>query len=195
MRNTHPWPVGLVRLLRCLSFLLVPALASDATSGPHSLSQSAPPTSGGDASSLYLPMVGPPPLRFAQAPPPPDLSTRPAPTAPPQPSAMEENAAIHSASARSGSPSVGNTGMVSDPRRTVPADVVPVVPDPTVKRPPVKETPALLPDDVQHESRPEEILPFFQFPGSDGTTIVVPGVPVSPEPTRLPVSSAVYRQH
>jgi hypothetical protein len=61
--------------------------------------------------------------------------------------------------------------------------------------PPAKTPAALIPDDTQHEIRPEEILPFFQLPGAGGkTTIVVPAVPTSPEETRLPVSTAVYRQ-
>ena len=195
MRDYHPWLSGLARLLRCLSFLLLPALASDATPGPRSLTRANVPLSDGEASTLYLPIVGPPPFRFAQAPPPPDLSTRPAPAAPPLPSVMEEIAATNAASAKPGSPPVPNNAAASDQRPTTPVEVAPVVPEPTVKRPPARETPALLPDDTQHDVRPEEILPFFQFPGAGGTTIVVPGVPASPEPTRLPVSSAVYRQH
>jgi hypothetical protein len=70
-----------------------------------------------------------------------------------------------------------------------------VSPDAAAKPSSTKEAPALLPDDVQHETRPEEILPFFQFPGAGGVTVVVPEAPASPGTTRLPVSSAVYRQH
>jgi hypothetical protein len=63
------------------------------------------------------------------------------------------------------------------------------------KSPPPKPPAALIPDDTQHEIRPEEVLPFFQLPGAGGnTTIVVPVVPASPEQTRLPVSTAVYRE-
>lgn len=189
MRNSNPWLGGVARHLRCLSFLLVPALASDATPGPRS------PVADSEESSPYLPLVGPPPLRFAQAPPPPDLSTRPTPAAPPRPSVMEEIAAANSASANSGALAPADTGTMPDPRRTTPVEVVPLGPDATGKPSPTKEAPALLPDDVQHETRPEEILPFFQFPGAGGVTVVVPEVPASSGTTRLPVSSAVYRQH
>jgi hypothetical protein len=108
---------------------------------------------------------------------------------------MEEIAATNAASAKPNTPAPANTGTMSDQHRTGAVEVAPVLPDVAVRPPPTKETPALLPDDVEHEIRPEEVLPFFQFPGSGGTTIVVPGVPASPETTRLPVSSAVYRQH
>jgi hypothetical protein len=192
-RNSQPWPSGLARFLRCIFFVLVPALASDATPG-----QRAPPPStlpDSEESSPYLPLVGPPPLRFAQAPPPPDLSTRPTPAAPPRPTVMEEIAATNAASAKSNTPASGAAGMASDQHRSAAVEGAPVVPEMAARPSPGKETPALLPDDVQHETRPEEILPFFQFPGSGGATVVVPGVPTAPETTRLPVSSAVYRQH
>jgi hypothetical protein len=192
MREPLPWFSGMARLLRCLFCLLLPALATDATPGPRTVQRPIMPCGDGVASSAYLPMIGPPPLRFAQGLPPPDLSTRPAPAAPPMPAVVDEIAAANTASAKSSALLAHDTGSGADQHRTTPVEAAP---EQTVKRPSAKETPSLLPDENQREVRPEEILPFFQFPGSGGTAIVVPGVPVSPESTRLPVSSAVYREH
>ena len=198
MRDTFPWPGGAARFLRGSVFLVVLVLGSEATprAGPPLLRagpllpQSTRPRPENDGSSPYLRVIAPPPLRFAQNPPP-DLSTRPAPTAPPLPAVMEDIAASNAASARYVAPSRGSDGTGADQRQTTPAEANPTAP---VKAPGKKETPALLPDDTQHEVRPEEILPFFQFPNSGGTTIIVAPGPTSPESTRLPVSSAVYRE-
>ena len=81
-----------------------------------------------------------------------------------------------------------------DQRQMSPVETAPTTPPAPVKAPGNRETPAILPDETQHDTKPEEVLPFFQFPGSSKTTIVVPSVPTSNEPTRLPVSSAVYRE-
>jgi len=56
--------------------------------------------------------------------------------------------------------------------------------------------PAILPDDVGRKIRPEDLLPFFQFPGSgagaDGGNAA--GPPAPPSPGTLPPSSATYKQ-
>jgi hypothetical protein len=193
-RNLFPWHGGAARLLRYSFFLLALALASEATprARPQSM-RSSSPLPEGDGSSAYLPVIGPPPLRFAQAPPPPDLSTRPAATDPPRPSAEEEIAAANAASVKSTAVSPGDA-IGSDQRQMSPVETAPTTPPAPVKAPGNRETPAILPDETQHDTRPEEVLPFFQFPGSSRTTIVVPPVQTSNEPTRLPVSSAVYRE-
>jgi hypothetical protein len=179
-------------VLRCSFFLGVLTFVSEATPRAHQpLPRSAESLPGGDGTSLYLPAIGPPPLRFAQGPPPPDLSTHPAAVAPPRPSITEEIAAANTASIKSATPS---RSVVPEQDQTIPTEVNPVASGAPVKGPGNKEPQALLPDDTQRETRPEEILPFFQFPGSGGTTIVVPSGATSQEPTRLPVSSAVYRQ-
>lgn len=198
-RNHSTWRVKAARFMRCLSFLLVPALASEVTPRPRSTSSCATgSTPGADPLLPYLLAVGPPPLRFAQALPLPDVSTRPASAAPPVPAVVEEIAAANAASAKP----VGTAppSPVAPPEASAPEPAsVPVAPVETAK-PPARTPPALIPDDTQHETRPEEILPFFQLPGSSGgaggaTTIVVPVVPAQPEEMRLPVSTAVYRQH
>jgi hypothetical protein len=199
MRDTFPWPGGAARFLRGSVFLVVLVLGSEATprAGPPLLRvgpllpHSARPRPENNGSSPYLRVIAPPPLRFAQTPPPPDLSTHPVPTAPPLPSVMEGLAASNAASARYVAPSRGSDGTGADQRQTAPAEANPTAP---VKVQGKRETPALLPDDTQHEVRPEEILPYFQFPNSGGTTILVAPGSTSPESTRLPVSSAVYRE-
>lgn len=193
MRDTFPWPGGAARFLRGSVFLVVLVFGSEATprAGPPLLRQSTRPRPENDGSSPYLRVIAPPPLRFAQNPPPPDLSTRPAPTAPPLPAVMEDIAASNAASARYVAPSRGSDGTGANQRQTTPAETNPTAP---VKAEGKKETPALLPDDTQHEVQPEEILPLFQFPNSGGTTIIVAPGSTSPESTRLPVSSAVYRE-
>jgi hypothetical protein len=194
-RNLFPWHGGAAGLLRCSFFLLVLALASEAAprARPQSM-RSSPPLPESDASQAYLPVIGPPPLRFAQAPPP-ELSTRPAPTAPPHPSAMGEIAATNAASANLvAPPGGGGDALGTEQSQTIPVESAPTAPNAPVKPLGNKDTPALLPDDAQRETRPEEILPFFQFPGSGRTTIVVPSGSISPDSTRLPVSTAVYRE-
>lgn len=200
MRDSPFWHVGTARLFRGSVFLLALALGSEATplAGPMlpRTGLPAPPparsNSERDASSPYLLAVGPPPLRFAQALPPPDLSTCPSPAAPPLPAVAEEIASTNAASARSFAAVRGGEIAKPDQRQAMSAEAAREAPS---KAPEKKETPALLPDDTQREIRPEEILPYFQFPGSGGGTIVVPANSPSPESTRLPVSSAVYREH
>jgi hypothetical protein len=201
MRNSFTCRVGLARFLRRFVFLLVLVLGSEATprAGPPLLQTGSPlprPSRSrpeNDGSSPYLLVIAPPPLRFAQAPPP-DLSTHPAPAAPPLPSVMEDIATTNAASSRLVGPSRGADGTGSEQRQSAPSEVTPAVPRAPAKAPGEKETPALLPDDTQREVRPEEVLPFFQFPNSGGATIVVPPVSTAPERARLPVSSAVYRE-
>jgi hypothetical protein len=194
MRNHFPWRGCLARLLQGSFFMLALMLVSEATPRAHPLPRSSEPQQESIPSMLYLPVIGPPPLRFAQAPPPPDLSTRPAAVAPPLPTAGEDAASANTAGGRTNGPSRGGDGAGSEQGQPIAASSSPTLPSVAPKASERKEAQALLPDDTEHETRPEEILPFFQFPGSGGTTIVVPAVPVSNAPTRLPVSTAVYRE-
>jgi hypothetical protein len=181
------------KFLRCLSFLVLPVLASEASPRSRLKELRLPASAPATGAPSYLPVVGPPPLRFAQVPPPPDLSTRPPSAAPPLPAVAAEIAATNAASAKSAAPAPPGVTAAPPPceasegsRGTTPA---------APKPPPAKEPDVLIPDDTKREIRPEEILPFFQFPGSGNTTtIVLPAVPSDAAPTRLPVSSAVYHQ-
>jgi hypothetical protein len=57
---------------------------------------------------------------------------------------------------------------------------------------------AILPDDVRPAVRPEDFLPFFQFPAPGGTgnvRVIVPVAPTAPSaPGTQPPSSATYIQ-
>ena len=194
MRNYFPWHGGVARFLRSSFFLGCWRWDQRQRRGrPPPLRPSGTPP-GDDGASLYLPAVGPPPLRFAESPPPPDLATRPASVCTAVAGGDGRNRRDQRCfrQARCSGPwwrwcCVGTAA--NDSGRRQPGGV-----KLTGEIPGNKEVPALLPDDTQRETRPEEILPFFQFPGSGGTAIVVPSGPVSSSPTRLPVSSAVYRE-
>jgi hypothetical protein len=110
------------------------------------------------------------------------------------PAVVEEIAATNAASARSAGSHL--PGQMPTPTVQAAEPMVSGATPGQATKPPAAKTPAaLIPDETQREIRPEEILPFFQLPGSAGTTtIVVPAVPASPEQTRLPVSTAVYRE-
>ena len=183
-RKSSGWSHVVAWTLRGVSLCLVPALAAAAPgtrrTGAGRPAQGRART--GDAA--YLLAVGPPPLRYEQALPPPDLSTHPAPAAPPLPAAMAEIAAANVAAAR---PEPGRApGPAPAPDEPAP----PAGPAPA-KPPTEKEAGPLIPDDARHEVRLEEILPYFQFPAAGRPA---PSGSGDSEATRLPVSSAVYRQ-
>jgi len=54
------------------------------------------------------------------------------------------------------------------------------------------EPSSILPDDMRRDVRPEDLLPYFQYP-RNGAVIGVP-VPAQPALPILPPSSATYRQ-
>jgi hypothetical protein len=64
---------------------------------------------------------------------------------------------------------------------------------PTANRPEESESSAILPDDMHRDVRPEDLLPYFQYPRGGGAVIGVP-VPAQPALPTLPPSSATYRQ-
>jgi hypothetical protein len=182
---------GLRRIVRMLSILLVQhALAPGITEA--NMRSRLPgnrdgfPATKGDPLP-YLRITGALALRFSPPPPPPpDLTTKPAASAPPFPVEVAP-AAI--------APSTAPTPIS-------PADSAPKAPDatatpnnpstPVVSHPPVE----ILPDDTRPTTRPEDFLPFFQFPsGNSDPTVVAPSTPPPPSiPGQLPPSSATYQQ-
>jgi len=186
MNLNPPTPrCGLHRTLRVLSLLLLQhALA------PHGTDASArsrlPVNSDGDSaadenSRPYLKVAGSLPLRFSPAPRPlPALVPRvtglsppiqPSATTPPEP-APGAASTVHETKIPSNDPPA-NSG------------------EPTGSKPAL----SILPDNTRPSTRPEDFLPFFQFPGGGGTTIVGPvNVPQPPAPGQLPPSSATYQQ-
>jgi hypothetical protein len=54
---------------------------------------------------------------------------------------------------------------------------------------------SILPDDTRREIRPEDVLPFFQFPNaSDNGTVALPLIVTQPASNPVPPSTATYRQ-
>jgi hypothetical protein len=189
-------PVGVRRMLRCLSLLLLPALAPEAAPAwPRQRQAPRPGDSGSGSESLpYLTTMGAPQLRFQKALPPPDLSGRPGAAAPPVPSLspIESTVALANLAA---------ARFTSISART--DDVAPVteLPSETKAVPaPVKAVPPpILIDDTRPAVKPEDFLPFFQIPGTapraGETTVIVPAtLPVAPTAAPLPPSSATYTQ-
>lgn len=150
--------------------------AADPNFGPPPIEQQGP-------SHPYLTVVGPPPLRFQDAPP---VSSLLEPR--PKDKAITKGAPpglVHAGSSgppASLSPS-GPRTKLSTPGQApaanedkagstgTPAEVV---------------EPSIIPDEMRQRVRPEEFLPFFQLPGS--------GDPGPGKPANIPPSSATYRQ-
>jgi len=159
--------------------LLLPALASkvstQTTSSPNPVEEPGPydPQSGPQP---YLTAVGPPPLRFEDVLPPPDLSTYLPAGAPPK---------------------VPEKPKDSPERDVILPKPAPAASSPSPKShdiqagPPPAPTPApILPDDVPAQVRPEDFLPYFQYPGAGprGRSAETPPAPP------LPRSTATYTQ-
>jgi hypothetical protein len=166
--------------------LLLPALASKVTTPNATV-----PSQSGDGrnskSLPYLRFIGPPPLRFQDALPPPDLSVRPPPGAPPK---LEEKAARYqqaeNADAAKSAPVVAATTEPAPVLKPVAVSEQADGPAPAPSAAPVQP---ILPDDVQSKVKPEDFLPFFQYPGAGSGE-----PPVPPAPGTLPPSTATYKQ-
>jgi hypothetical protein len=186
-------PAGVRRALHCLSLLLLPAMAPD---GVHAIARSRPTQGGalGAGSTPYLPVAGSPPLRFQEAAPPPDLTTRPAAAAPPTPALTPTESSVAQANA-----DASRSTTIAEPAQSQPAA-------PTAEKAPAKDAPLpraktpppILPDDARPAVRPEDFLPYFQIPGSaqnpSDVTLLVPAPRSAPAPAPLPPSSATYTQ-
>lgn len=137
----------------------------------------------------YLAVIGPPELRFAEALPPPDLSVLPPAGAPPQPVGTPEPAvsSVTPPEAVASTPAVADQPVsAATPAKTDSA--APAAPLP----------PPILPDDTRAKVKPEDFLPFFQFPANAAhpgdVTVTVPATLTPPAPGSQPPSSATYRQ-
>ena len=131
----------------------------------------------------YLVVAGPPALRFQDAlVPQPDVSTRPPAGAPPHPMARPAFSAVRVEPRQEEVPSA--TAATSQPLPPKPA---PAPEQGTTAAP-------ILPDEARSKIRPEDFLPYFQFPGAGSNPEDVSSVPTPPEPGKLPPSTATYRQ-
>ena len=180
---------GLHRIVRLLSLLVIHhALGPVVSDG---LARTRLPTNQGGNHSIegesrpYLRIAGALPLRFRTESPPPDLAGKPAAGAPPHPALSTAFVEPISHPAQIGPASAQASQPIDPPAKTSPT---PAITTPT--------TISILPDDTRPSTRPEDFLPFFQFPGGNGNmTVAVPVTgrqPAAPNPQ--PPSSATYQQ-
>jgi hypothetical protein len=177
---------GLHRTLRVLSLLLLQHALVPTSTDVHARSRlpsnpDSDPVPTGN-SRPYLKIAGSLPLRFGTAPRPiPILASKASVSnPPPQP-------------------------IAATPVEPAPAPLSPVIEE---KNPPTEppivpvSTPveskrvlSILPDDTHPSTRPEDFLPFFQFPAGRNVNVVVPAGAIKPTtPGQLPASSATYQQ-
>ena len=140
------------------------------------------------SSRPYLTVIGPPELRFREAIiPQPDLSTRPAAGAPPHP-VTEESQPSPGANRLENRAPAAEVRLSAQPA-SAPAQAKAGTPD--------EPSPAgapIIPDDSRAKVRPEDFLPYFQFPGAGANPEDVSSPPVPVRPGQQPPSTATYRQ-
>ena len=171
---------GAPRTVFALFLWLAPVMA---ISAPTNLSDD---PGGRILSRPYLLVTGIMSLRFAEPPPPPDLTTRlpagaPATLltadAPPESASAAKSVTAADKPAEAGAAKAA-AGASTDPTGPAERDKA------TAAIPP-----SIIPDDTRPKVKAEDFLPFFQFPGSPTND-----APVSPPPGRQPPSTATYRQ-
>jgi hypothetical protein len=147
------------------------------------------------ASLPYLHYIGSPPLRFQEARPPPEIAVRPllaaeqSKSGEKSTSTLNPTAPLSTKVAAVAAPAAGpavtagkSTGTVTVAGKPLDRPAKPAGPDP------------LLPDDAGSKVRPEDFLPFFQFPGGRNPEPKTAAVPAPPSPGIQPPSSATYQQ-
>ena len=173
--------------MRITSLVLVSLLCPSAyASWGHQYYIDTPRKQHANQTHPYLAVIGPPPLRFASAKPPPDLLVRPPAAGPPNITTVDKDA----------------PPPLLQPDQ--PIEEIPVehehTPPPAITQEfkviSEKKTPsAIIPDDIPSRTKHEDFLPFFQFPGQSGNvTIAIPAPDQPAPPPRLPRSSATYQQ-
>ncbi|MFT3868645.1 MAG: hypothetical protein QM715_09110 [Nibricoccus sp.] len=127
----------------------------------------------------YLAMVGPAALTFANT----ELPLPPEPVMPEPPKPKHESSQTASANS-----TTGNAAVTSDTAALKPATETP---DSSTSSNNNGSKPiSILPDDTRREIRAEDVLPYFQFPGSADSSSVI----INPAPAAAPPSTATYRQ-
>jgi hypothetical protein len=175
------WPTKARKAWPYLSVLLLPALASEVGHPSMSAATDYDQLPGGSAESRpYLQYVGPPPLRFEEPAPSPDPTARLTAGAPPKPERPE----IAAAKPAPAGPPQGSVAPVAMPAKS---DSVAAQTAGSNEPPQPAAPSSILPDETRQRVKPEDFLPFFQFPGGSSA-------PVAPVPGALPPSSATYKQ-
>jgi hypothetical protein len=195
-RETPQLSAAARRALRCITLLLLPALAPEAAPAqPRHRSPTRRNDSGSGGESLpYLTVMGSQPLRFQRGPSTTDLLDRPVGGAPPLPPLSPTESTIALANASAIQPSLSSSRDLDD------APVTEVKSEQKEAVAPVKTVPAaILPDDTRPSIRAEDFLPFFQIPGAprrvgESPVPAPPAANTAPAPATLPPSSASYTQ-
>lgn len=181
----HSLRRGISQLVRCLSLVLLPALTTEAgSSGFPNRNQNthrpiqAQPSRELPRPASYLAVVGPPPLRFRDAPAPPPYELEPASTGP----ALLDNVE-----------SVPQPKATTASAEILPTEALPATADtPRHIQHQADEPAPIIPDDLRREVRPEDVIPYFQVP-RNRLRVGVP-IPSQPGTSSLPPSSATYQQ-
>jgi hypothetical protein len=182
-------PAGMRKALQCLSLLLVPAMTFDeGYAGPRFRTA----IGSGPEPAPYLPVLGSLSMRVEEAPPPPELVTRPAAAAPPVPSLNPAETSVALANVDAA------RTAVTAPALEAPAEVKTSESAPAAEQPAPKTPLPILPDTARPVVHPEDFLPYFQIPGSarqaGDVNVIVPAAPSAPAPAAIPPSSATYTQ-
>ena len=172
--------------------LLLPSLASEVAQSPsppafsESLFQG---RSRNEASRPYLRALGPPALRFQDSLPPPDFYQRPPAAAQPQPDQAALNPNRPDVILHKVQPIAASAVQVPARQEETPS---------TQAAPPSPPIAAIPPDDAQPKARPEDFLPYFQFPGAEtrsSDTNAAGGTQAADSaPKSIPPSSASYQE-
>jgi len=184
--RTRTLLAGLGKCVRMAAFAVLPALTTEAGSptpayhGPHDQASPCDSTDHGrKRSTPYLRSVATPALRIADGDPSPSYDLDATPTGPyiPDEGARQGSSANATRERPDIIPPAANKQVDSDAAR--PAK-------------PSEEILPIIPDDLQREVRPEDIIPFFVMPQA-GVRIGV-GVQTAPQPPAqpMPQSSATY---
>jgi hypothetical protein len=167
---------------------LASKVSTQNASGPMSVTGAAPPFP--QKSVPYLRVIGYPSLRFQDALPTPDLSAE-MPRPKPEQTSAKQASSVNASPAPS-RPAASRASIAEAPS---PASKPTETADQSNPPPPVDPAAApLLSDDVAPKVRPEDFLPFFQYPRAGRANGGTFAAPVPPAPGTLPPSTATYKQ-
>jgi hypothetical protein len=161
--------------------LLLPSLAGEVAQNPAPSDRrddSSPRHSRHERSSPYLLVIGSPELRFQEEPPPPDWPAQPT-TSKPKAEKVEPAPNHQDVIVSNRTPPTAPAATATVEKMNANSDQPPPAPPP----------PTILPDDVTPRVRPEDFLPYFQFPGAGQNE---PNTAPTPRP--IPPSSATYQE-
>lgn len=180
-RAPTPASTGVGQALPCLALLLLPMLAVDRAWSRPIVPYGRP----AQETTPYLATIGSPALRFLEALPPPDLVTRPAASAPPQPSATAD---APKPDVIPFTPPAGEVAAAAPAEHPTSASE----PEPTGDKSPAP----ILPDELRPRVHPEDFIPYFQIPAarSGDPAVIVPVPRSAATPAPLQPSSATYTQ-